>query len=584
MKELLKGLNEMERILISPIIPFQQFLTKPSGGQKALKGNVVNVPADFDQSVNLLPRTVDDTEMIHVEFKRKQEYRHSYLKQLIHPELVIKSLQYLCEQPLFKEKNIKILEDWERKEFLDFMNSDDFKHYVEIEQKEGQGTVVKQPVPPAANQKSQNKEGCSGPDPRTSYCVRVKDHQLSDKEGQTTGTKTAGGEVGQMGSMSSDTKTQKMEGCSGPDPRTSYCVRVKDHQLSDKEGQKTGTKTAGGEVVQMGSMSSDTKTQKNQGEEADSDEEWAEDLPENAEEEPMPAQTVVSPLDMNPDPSALHMKMSVAPGEGKRPQSLLYMANDAMALCFPYIFNGHKLPIPKKMHISAFCKWLLMNVDRYPASCLKLLFFLMKRKQCEEVVSQIQVAMRKANEKGQHMDVSTLLQPTGLDTFVYKDEGFRVLRNIRGSPAYWEGLKKNIFAMLRQLGTPAFFFSLSAAETRWGFLLMTLSRNVDHKEPEITEEEALNLSWFEKCRLIRSDPTTCARYFDNKVRAFLNILCKKDKNGILGRVKDHVIRIEFQQVTTPKTHYCSSNNLCCLSERKSPCPWIALGRRCTCLG
>ena len=100
--------------------------------------------------------------------------------------------------------------------------------------------------------------------------------------------------------------------------------------------------------------------------------------------------------------------------------------------------------------------------------------------------------------------------------------------------------------MLRQLGKSSFFFSLSAAETKWGFLLKTLKKNVDGEE--ISEEDALNLTWFDKCHLIRTDPTTCARHFDNMVRAFLNILCRKGENGILGNVLDFVIRIEFQQV------------------------------------
>ena len=42
-------------------------------------------------------------------------------------------------------------------------------------------------------------------------------------------------------------------------------------------------------------------------------------------------------------------------------------------------------------------------------------------------------------------------------------------------------LKKDLFAMIRQLGNPTWFCSLSAAESRWIFLLKTLNRLVDNK-------------------------------------------------------------------------------------------------------
>lgn len=43
--------------------------------------------------------------------------------------------------------------------------------------------------------------------------------------------------------------------------------------------------------------------------------------------------------------------------------------------------------------------------------------------------------------------------------------GYRVLRTLRGSPAYWECAKKDVFAMIRQLGKPKRFCSFSAAES-----------------------------------------------------------------------------------------------------------------------
>jgi len=40
------------------------------------------------------------------------------------------------------------------------------------------------------------------------------------------------------------------------------------------------------------------------------------------------------------------------------------------------------------------------------------------------------------------------------ETLIHLDEGFRVFRNLMGSPPYFERCKKDLFAMMRQLGKP----------------------------------------------------------------------------------------------------------------------------------
>ena len=107
------------------------------------------------------------------------------------------------------------------------------------------------------------------------------------------------------------------------------------------------------------------------------------------------------------------------------------------------------------------------------------------------------------------------MSPGFVDDVAIHDEGFRVLRKLRGSPPYWESVKKDVFAMIKQLGVPTWFCSFSAAETRWVPLLQCLSKLVKHKD--LTEQEINAMTWQQKCDLIKSDPVTCARYFDNRI-------------------------------------------------------------------
>ena len=72
--------------------------------------------------------------------------------------------------------------------------------------------------------------------------------------------------------------------------------------------------------------------------------------------------------------------------------------------------------------------------------------------------------------------------------------------------------------MIRQLGPATLFCSFSSAETQWIHLLRILGQLVDHKE--YTDEEINNFNWDNRCRLIQSDPVTCARHFDYKLINF----------------------------------------------------------------
>jgi hypothetical protein len=50
--------------------------------------------------------------------------------------------------------------------------------------------------------------------------------------------------------------------------------------------------------------------------------------------------------------------------------------------------------------------------------------------------------------------VKILKSESCVNKLINLDEGFGVLRNLRGSPPYFERCKKDLFAMIRQLGNP----------------------------------------------------------------------------------------------------------------------------------
>lgn len=107
------NITELEERLISPRIPFMQLVEKPRGGQKSLRGNVVNVPSDVNSTVTVLPRTLADSETIQVKFKRKRSFKHSVLHEAIRPNKCIKALQWLLHNSvLFQNEGISLNADW----------------------------------------------------------------------------------------------------------------------------------------------------------------------------------------------------------------------------------------------------------------------------------------------------------------------------------------------------------------------------------------------------------------------------------------------------------------------------------------
>ena len=142
-------------------------------------------------------------------------------------------------------------------------------------------------------------------------------------------------------------------------------------------------------------------------------------------------------------------------------------------------------------------------------------------------------------------------QQGALDSLIHHHEGFKFLRTLWGSPPYFEKAKIDLFAMIRQLGPATLFCSLSSAETQWIHFVRILGEIIDHKF--YTDDELENLNWEEKCRLIQSDPITCARHFDYEISQFLTNVLLSDA-APLGNIADWFYRVEYQQRGSPHIH------------------------------
>ena len=195
--------------------------------------------------------------------------------------------------------------------------------------------------------------------------------------------------------------------------------------------------------------------------------------------------------------------LNVAPGKGNKPLSI-FRDKYSEELAYPGIFLGQKRPDNASrrtdVHYSDICKSELRRSDRRAAMCVENIFFKTKKLQMKILLSQSQIALRKCKGNNSLITAGQLKQPGMIENMIQHDQGFRFLRALRGLPPYFEKAKKDIFAMIRQLGLASLFYSFSSAETQWVHLLKILAKLVDKKD--CTDNEINNLNWEEKSRLI----------------------------------------------------------------------------------
>ncbi len=177
--------------------------------------------------------------------------------------------------------------------------------------------------------------------------------------------------------------------------------------------------------------------------------------------------------------------LNIAPGEGNRPLSI-FRDRYSEELAYPGIFLGQKRPDNAsrltEVHYSEICKSELRQSDCKAAMCVESIFFKTKKLQMKILLGQSQVALRKCQRNSNTITAGQLKQPGAIDNMIHHGQGFKFLRALRGSPPYFEKAKKDIFAMIRQLGPASLFCSFSSAETQWIHLLRILGKVVDNKE------------------------------------------------------------------------------------------------------
>ena len=135
----------------------------------------------------------------------------------------------------------------------------------------------------------------------------------------------------------------------------------------------------------------------------------------------------------------------------------------------------------------------------------------------KKVSDSINIALKKVHDQpvtASHIrsNVQTL------QNLICQDQAYLFLRQIPGTPPYWQRFMYEVVAMVKQLGIPTWFMTLSCADLRWPELFQIISRM---QGKDITNEEVDALSYDEKCKMLNLNLVIVAKHFQYRVERFL---------------------------------------------------------------
>ena len=100
---------------------------------------------------------------------------------------------------------------------------------------------------------------------------------------------------------------------------------------------------------------------------------------------------------------------------------------------------------------------------------------------------------------------------------VCQDQAYLFLRQIPGTPPYWQKFMYEVVAMVKKLAIPTWFMTLSCADLRWPELFKVVARTQGR---DITEDDIEVLSYVERCQMLNANPVVTAKHFQQSGNIF----------------------------------------------------------------
>lgn len=243
--------------------------------------------------------------------------------------------------------------------------------------------------------------------------------------------------------------------------------------------------------------------------------------------------------------------LEIAPGQNRIPLSIIYDEH-AEELSFPGVYLGQPRVFRAGVRVTPYMMATseLRRRDRRGVQPQHLLYMAMKilRLRVTEGLQKTFKCSGTAN-----ITRAQLRDREFVESCIDRDLTF--LRSIPNSAQYWFQRKKDLFAMIRQLGKPTMFLTMSASEMKWPHLLKQLHHLSEGYTGVDLTDPLRELSALQRATLVNNDPVTCCIYFNKMVDVIMSLLAS-GRFSPFGkyRVADYFKRIEFQHRGSPHAH------------------------------
>ena len=144
--------------------------------------------------------------------------------------------------------------------------------------------------------------------------------------------------------------------------------------------------------------------------------------------------------------------------------------------------------------------------------------------------------------EGHNITAEHLQNPAVLEQLVRNEQADKLLKNVRGSPAYWQDQLYDVLAMPQTLGIPTWFLTLSAADLHWPEMIQVVAVQFGRK---LSQKHVLKMSIADRSRYLHQNPITGVQMFQHRIEAFFSEYLLSDAHP-LGHITDYVIKLSFR--------------------------------------
>lgn len=254
-------------------------------------------------------------------------------------------------------------------------------------------------------------------------------------------------------------------------------------------------------------------------------------------------------VDNNYEQSSGNEVYNIAPGENKHPVSFM-TDKQCEELAFPVLFPKGRFGYTAEREIMLspvkYFNARLLHYNGRFATNPEYLFFAQFIIEQKKVSNSINIALKKVH--GHSVTAAQLRSsPQGLQNLICQEQAYLFLRQSPGTPPYWQKFMYEVVAMVKQLGIPTWFMTLSCADLRWPELFQIIAKMQGKK---MTNEEVDALSYNERCQMLNTNPVIVAKHFQYRVETFFSEVLLSKANPI-GKIVYYALRIEFQMRGSP---------------------------------